>query len=218
MDEALVAYDLGINEAITQVTTALAQNAPIPSDTWWSLDNAGRELKGLYDIINGEIVGFPKREQLTNPEAILPTLETLIRRLKSISVSLEVYKRAPLESVATEIGELEFGEPQYNEDGSLDYAFGEAFEDGIGELDVIFTVSNFVEGQELFVKVYIDENEAPSWRVVQAWTPNLIKGNGIYLPIAISYSDTFVMPVANYQVEVYVDGVLAQIGYFTVSE
>jgi tetratricopeptide (TPR) repeat protein len=216
LDDARQAYDAGITEAIRQVTTARENGTPIPSDTWWSLDIAGGELNNLIDAVNGEPT-LPKQEQLPPRDVLEPVAREILQRLKSTSVSLELYQRAPLADVATTIGELEFGQPLYDVDGNFTgYDYNDTFAYGINEIDVYFTYTDLQKGQELLAKVYVDGIEEPSWRVVTTWDG---EPNGeAQIPLAVSYSSTFVFAPSYFMVELYVDGVLKQIGFFSVVE
>lgn len=79
-----------------------------------------------------------------------------------------------------------------------------------------FTHTDLQEGQELLAKVYSDGVENASWRLVKVWdgAPN----GEAQLPLAVSYSSTFVFEATHYTVELYVDGVLKQVGFFYVQE
>jgi hypothetical protein len=72
------------------------------------------------------------------------------------------------------------------------------------------------DGQEVVFKMYIDGEEDPSWRFVDAWT--LGPDGSAEIPLSLAYSNTAVFEPGEYTVEMYVDSHLAQRGTFYVEE
>jgi tetratricopeptide (TPR) repeat protein len=218
IDEARAAYQAGMDSATQQVTTALAQGEQPPASLWLSLGDGASGLDNLRYILNGG-EGVPPRANIQKPDEIAPVTEELTKQLKSLAVSLE-YRGKPAEGELTaQITNLTFAEPLYDEDFVfLEYYFGEegAFEYGINEIDLLFDYAGMQDGQEMVVKVYIDGIEDPSWRVVKTWDGG---ASGEYvLPLAIAYSDTFVLNLGEFFVELYIDGHLAGEAVFEVVE
>ena len=60
----------------------------------------------------------------------------------------------------------------------------------------------------------MDDEEDPSWRIVEQWT--LGSTGTAEIPISLAYSNTQVLNPGEYTVELYVDTHLAQRGHFTV--
>jgi hypothetical protein len=72
------------------------------------------------------------------------------------------------------------------------------------------------DGQEVIFKLYTNGVEDPSWRIVEPWKQGA-SGSAEIL-ISYAYSDTFTFAPGDYTVEIYVDHILAQRGFFTIQE
>lgn len=189
---------------------AIASQLEPSSTLWWSLDNASAELQELaYQATDSE---SPFRRLIKSPDSIPPIAEALIKQLKSLSVSLELTGKPPVGELTAEISPFLFGEPTYNENAP--YLIEDEFSSGVQEMDVLFDYAKMRDGQEVLIKVYIDGIEDPSWRVLFTW--DVGESGSTAVPISIAYSDSFVLVTAEYTVELYVDGHLAQVGTFSV--
>jgi hypothetical protein len=130
-------------------------------------------------------------------------------------VSLEFYGRPPAEPITAKIENLEFAKPVYAEDNTfLNHDIADAFPYGVTEMDALFDYKSMKDGQELLIKVYINGEEDASWRKLVTWESGT---DGSYvMPLAIAYSDTFVLTSGSYFVEMYIDGQIAAEGNFEV--
>ena len=84
------------------------------------------------------------------------------------------------------------------------------------DISVLFDYSGMQDGQEVAYKVYIDDEEDPSWRLVEEWS--LGASGSAEKPISFAYSAVHVLRAGEYTVEMYVDSHLAQRGKFVVEQ
>lgn len=218
-DAAQAEYNTGIQDAAKQVADAKAAGAEPPSDLWWSLDaDAAVSLDNLTDTLDG-VDSMPPLDKIANPDEVRTAAEDLISQLKSAAAALEFTGKLPEGTLAATVSEFQFAEPAaYNDQGEVtDYsAPNDVFAFGTQSIAVLFDYENMMDGQEVIFKVYIDEEEDPSWRVVSPW--DLGASGSAQKPISLDYSDNFVLPTGDYVIEMYVDSHLAQRGWFTIEE
>jgi hypothetical protein len=72
------------------------------------------------------------------------------------------------------------------------------------------------DGSTYVLKLFIDDEEDPSWRIVEPW--KLGASGTAKIPLSYGYSDNFDFAAGEYVVELYVDWRLVQRGSFTVGE
>ena len=215
-DAAQAEYARGMEQAAKQVAEANAANAAPPSDLWWSLQDAAGSLEDLLAVLDGE-GDAPPTESLSDPEALRPAAEALIAQLKSLAVSLEYKGAPPSAPLAAQIGELAFATSIYDDQHNfVDYSEpAQEFPYETNEIGVLFDFSGMQDGQEVIFKLYVDGEEDPSWRLIYPWAEGASGSSEILLSYA--YSDTYVFAAGEYQVELYVDGQLAQSGEFVIA-
>jgi len=215
IDAARAEYASGMALAAKQVADARAAGQEPPYSLWWSLDaSAAADLNDLLTVLDtGE--GLPPRAQIANPDAVRPAAQELMAQLKSLAVALE-YTGQPLAStLVAQISPLQFGVPAYDDQGEVeDYAISDTFPASTTEIAVLFDYEGMQDGPEVILKVYIDGEEDPSWRLVGPWELGASGSAVKYLSIA--YSDAFTFDPGEYVVEVYVNAHLAQRGGFVV--
>lgn len=210
-------YVAGMEDAAKQVAEAEAAGEEPPSDLWWSLDASGAyDLDSLIDVMDGQ-GETPPVDKIANPEAVRAAAEELVNQLKSTAVALEFTGQPPAGALAAQITPFEFAEPIYDDEGEVsDYAYDDTFEYGVQAVSVFFDYENMTDGQEVLFKVYVDEEEDPSWRVIAPW--DLGASGSTEKSLSLDYSDNFVLPAGEYMVEMYVDSHLAQRDWFVVAE
>ena len=139
----------------------------------------------------------------------------MIAQLKSLSVGLEFAGQPPTSTLTAKISPFQFGTGETDEQGNLtNVETAEEFPVGTQEVLVLFDYEGLQDGQEAIIKVYIDGEEDPSWRVIAPWTMG--QAGSAQIPLSVAYSDTFVLRSGEYEVDLFVDGQLAQRGHFTV--
>ncbi|MCA0458785.1 MAG: hypothetical protein LCI00_32845 [Chloroflexi bacterium] len=216
IEAAQAEYQQSMTVAIQAVTDARSRNEAISPELWLSLTGASDDLVDLSLIAQSD-EGVPPLETLQDPEGIVEAAPQLIDDLRNLAVSLEFYGRPPDEPITAEIETLEFGEPLYDEDENVTgHEVSDEFEYGVTEMDALFNFSGMQDGQDILVKVYINGAEDASWRKLLTWELGA-EGSAI-IPLAIAYSDTFVIQPNYYFVELYIDGQVAAEGGFTVLE
>ncbi len=209
-------YKVGMDQAVQAVTDAQSRGEGIPSGLWYSLISGSDDLVEL-SLIAQTADGDPPLETLQDPEAIVQAAPDLINQLRNLAVSLEFYGRPPGAPLTATIENLEFGEPQYDADENVTgHNISDEFEYGVTEMDALFNYTGMKDGQELLVKVYIDGTEDASWRKLITWDGG--EAGSYVIPLAIAYSDTFVLASNYYFVEIYIDGQVAAEGGFSVLE
>jgi len=217
IDEGLAAYQAGINSSVAKVTEAKAAGSEAPSYIWYGLTDGADMLDGMLTIIEmGE--GEPPYESIANPEEFQAAGETLLFQLKSTAATLEYAGRAPEGELTATISPFSIVTPVQDETGEVTGYSEPAndFEYGIDEFVVLFDYANMPEGKDILFKLYINGEEDPSWRILQAW--DLGAEGSAEIPVSYAYSDTFVFDPGEYIVEMYVDYQLAQRGWFTITE
>lgn len=215
IEAAQAEYQQGMDLAIREVTDAQNHGEGISSDLWYSLITGSDDLVEL-NLIAQTADGSPPTDTLQDPEGIMEAAPALINQLRNLAVSLEFYGRPPGAPLTATIENFEFGEPQYDEENVTGHDISDEFEYGVTEMDALFNFTGMKDGQELLVKVYIDGTEDASWRKLITWDAG--EEGSYIIPLAIAYSDTFVLSSAYYFVEIYIDGQVAAEGGFSVLE
>jgi tetratricopeptide (TPR) repeat protein len=216
VDAARATYEGAMQAAIAEVQAAQQASTTPSSQLWYGL-NFGvlglEEIRGL--IANGE--GTPDPALIPDPAAVDEAAGALIKQIKELTVGLEYQGTAPSGSLSATISNFTFGVPVYADDGTVSLEVGEAFISGVSEMSLLFDYDGLRDGQMIVIKVYIDGDEDPSWRIVRDWDGGT-SGSEYEIPLAIAYSDTFILSSATYTVEMYVDGLLAGSGEFVIEE
>lgn len=195
-------YRKGMEYASSQVLEASQKSEEVGSHLWWSLDDAASSLDSFV---------FEQE-----PESQLGIIgQELSAQLKSLAVGLEYMGKAPEGSLTATISPFVFSLPEYDDEGDL--VAGEASESfafGSNEVLISFDYQDMQDGQEVLFKVYIDDVEDPSWRIVGPW--ELGEAGSVEKVLSLAYSDAFVLAPGDYRVELFVDSHFAQVGYFTI--
>ena len=215
IDAARVEYQGGMDQSARQVATAKAAKEEPPYLLWWSLDMAAVDLDDLTKTIDtGD--GLPAPYKLADADGARVAAQDLVAQLKSLSVGLEFNGRPPAGPLAATISPFQFGETVLDSDGNPtdEVTSAEEFVFGTKEVLVVFDYEGMQDGQEVIFKVFIDGEEDPSWRLIAPW--ELGESGTAQKPLSLSYSDTFVLSSGEYEVDLFVDGQLAQRGKFTV--
>ncbi len=214
IEAAKAEYQQGMTIAIEAVSDARNRNEQISSGLWWSLTAGSDDIVALQNVVEtGE--GSPPAAALQNKDSIIQAAPDLIDGLRNLAVSLEFYGKPPGEPITATIDNLKFAKPLYAADNTfLDHEIAETFAYGVNEMDAMFDYTGMKDGQEVLIKVYIDGEEDASWRKLLTWDGGE-KGSYV-IPLAIAYSDTFVMTPGTYFIEIYVDGQVANEGNFYV--
>lgn len=214
IEAAQAEYKQGMTIASQAVSDANNRGEQFSSSLLWSLTGASDDVAALSAVASGSD-GTPLASALQNKDAIIQAAPQLVNDLRNLSVSLEYYGRPPAEPTTAKIANLTFAKPVYAEDNIfLEHQVAEEFAYGVNEMDALFDYSGMKDGQELLVKVYINGEEDASWRKLVTWKDG---AEGSYvLPLAISYSETFVLTHGSYFVEIYIDGQIVGEGGFTV--
>jgi len=214
VDEAKEAYKVGMDTAARTVADARSAGQEPPSYLWWGLGDASESLDDMLSTLAGE-EGVPPASAFTNAEAIKPVAGALSAQLKSLAVALEYSGKPPAGELKAKIGQFVFAEPVFDEQGNVvDYLQSDTFQYGIDAVAVLFDYEGMQDGQEIVFKVYIDDEEDPSWRLVDAWTFGA--AGTLERQLSFAYSNVNVLSAGTYRVEFYVDSHLAQTGTFVV--
>ncbi len=216
LDAARATYRAAMDAAIAEVAAANEAGTTPSSELWFGLSYGVIGLDEIRSLI-ADGTGVPDPALIPNPAAVDALAAELTTEIKQLTVGLEFLGAPPTGTLEAQITDLSFGEPIYGDDGSVDYEIGNEFESGISEVSMLFDYAGMRDGQEIVIKVFIDDKEDPSWRIVAPWDAGA-DGEGYEIPLAISYSDTFVLSTASYSVEMYVDGLLAAEGDFFIEE
>lgn len=209
--------------AATEVETARKKGDQPPSFIWENLDIMSIDLEELARVAK-EGDGTPPKDKLTNPEVLTKTAHQLQAQIDSLSVSLEYNGKPPEGELLGEFGEIDFGLPKYDDDNELLPEIQEfpddIFPNGTGEVVVQFPHGKVPNGKDLVMRVFLDDEELPSWRMVDKWTYGDGDGETDYWYKVLSpgYSSSAELEAGVYEVEFFFDGHLAQKDYFTIAE
>jgi tetratricopeptide (TPR) repeat protein len=215
IEAAKTEYQGGMEQSARQVAAAKAAKEEPPYLLWWSLDMAAVDLADLTKTIDtGD--GLPAPYKLADAQGARAAAQDLIAQLKSLSVGLEFSGQPPARSLTATISPFQFGEAVLDSDGNPtdEVTSAEEFAFGTQEVLVVFDYEGMQDGQEVIFKVFIDGEEDPSWRLIAPW--DLGASGSAQKPLSLSYSDAFVLSSGEYEVDMFVDGQLAQRGKFTV--
>ncbi len=216
IEAARATYEGAMQAAIGQVEAAQQAGTTPSSGLWYGLNFGVIGLEEIYNLIaSGE--GTPDPALIPEPAAVSDTALALIQQIKELTVGLEYQGKAPTDSLSATISNFVFGVPVYADDGTVSFDVGDTFSSGVSEMSLLFDYEGLRDGQMVVVKVYIDGQEDPSWRIVRDWDGGA-SGSEYEIPLAISYTNAFILTSATYTVELYVDGHLANTGTFVVEE
>jgi tetratricopeptide (TPR) repeat protein len=215
IDAAQTEYRGGMDQSARQVAQAKAAQEEPPYLLWWSLDMAALDLDDLTKTI-AQKEGTPPPDKIVGPDQARAAAQDFIAQLKSLSVGLEFNGQPPSGPLTATISPFQFGEAVLDSDGNPtnEVTTAEEFAYGTQEVLVVFDYAGMTDGQETIIKVFIDGEEDPSWRLIAPW--ELGASGTAQKPLSLSYSDTFVLASGEYEVDLFVDGQLAQRGKFTV--
>lgn len=215
IDAAKAEYRGGMDQSARQVTQAKAAKEEPPYLLWWSLDMAALDLDDLTKTIDRK-AGTPSPDKIIQPDQARAAAQEIIAQLKSLSVGLEFNGQPSSVPLTATISPFQFGnavlDAQGNPTGEVTTA--KEFPYGTQEVLVVFDYAGMTDGQETVIKVFIDGEEDPSWRMIAPW--ELGASGTAQKPLSLSYSDTFVLASGEYEVDLFVGGQLAQRGKFTV--
>lgn len=217
VDAAKAEYKTGMDFASKAVADARAAGKQPPSDLWWSLGDAADSLESLvYGLETGE--SSPLINAVSAREAVMSEGDAMVVQLKSLAAALEYTGLPPAPAAGVKVSDFAFAEPNYDDQGEVvDYQEPvDSFASGLKEFAVLFDYENIQPGQEVLFKLYINDEEDPSWRILETW--QLDPSGSAVIPISYAYSDTFEFEPGSYSVELYVNYTLVQRGYFSVEE
>jgi tetratricopeptide (TPR) repeat protein len=215
IDAAKAEYRGGMDQSAQQVAQAKAAKEEPPYLLWWSLDMAALDLDDLTKTIDRK-AGTPPPDKIGQPDQVRAAAQEIIAQLKSLSVGLEFNGQPSSSPLTAKISPFQFGNAVLDSDGNPtgEVKTAEEFAYGTQEVLVVFDYEDMKDGQETIIKVFIDGEEDPSWRLIAPW--ELGASGTAQKPLSLSYSDTFVLASGEYEVDMFVDGQLAQRGKFTV--
>ena len=216
-------YEKVRNLAIKTVADARAHQEQPPSFIWETLDMVSLDLEDLSTAAeSGE--GTPPQDKIRNPEAVIETCEVLRAEIDGLSVSLEYTGEPPKEKLTAEVSDLTFGLPLYDDEGELKSEIetypDDVFPWGTGEVVVQFVHGKVTDGQDLVLRVFLNGDELPSWRMLEKWTYG--DGDGEtdhwYKVLAPGYSETTELDPGEYLVEFFFNGHLVLRDGFTIED
>ena len=217
IEEARAVYQEGIDAAVAKVAEAKAAGSEAPSYVWYGMNDGADMLDSvMITIENGE--GEPPVESIVNPDEVYAAGEEMLIQLKSTAAALEYTGAAPAGELTATISPFSIVAPEYDENGEfVSYSEpADEFAYGIDEFSVLFDYTGMPEGKDILFKLYINDEEDPSWRILQPW--DLGADGNAEIPVSYAYSDTFVFDAGQYVIEMYVDNHLAQRGWFSIAE
>lgn len=218
---ATAEYERAMQLAIATVAGARERGEQPPSFIWETLDQMSLDLEDLGDAAEaGE--GTPPQDKIQNPEEVIAACNELREKIDGLSVSLEYTGLPAPAKLVVEVGELAFGLPQYDDEGELKDEITEypddVFPAGTGEVVVEFPHGKVDPNNEMVMRVFLDAEELPSWRLREKWT--LGDGDGEtdywYKVLSPGYSETAELDPGDYLVEFFFNGHLMLRDGFTI--
>ena len=215
-DAAKEEYTQGMNLASQMVAEAKATAKEPPSYLWWGLEDGANALEYLlYHLDNPQAA--PPINKILKPQVVKSTAKQMVYQLKSLALGLE-YNGKPTATTNAKISALQFAEPILNDAGEV-IRYKEptnTFKYGINEIGVMFDYEKMKNGSDTLMKLYVNDEEDPSWRTIERWELGE-KGNTV-IPLNYAYSDTYTFDEGDYMVEIYVDYQLVQQGNFSITK
>jgi tetratricopeptide (TPR) repeat protein len=214
-------YNDTILEAERQVTEAHAAGVEPSASLWFYLDAAALDLQNLLDQLNGTPKSWneaPTPDLIPgNPDQIVSFAREQIKVIKEASVGLEYTGRLPDTSVNMTVTDFAYGIASYDDQGYVsDFKEMEVFPNSTAEASVYFEYSGDLPEHQFLWKVYQNGVENRSMR--DLWDIDLGESSAWYKTIGFSYTNIFVLPPAEYTVELYVDYRLIKTGTFQIEE
>lgn len=213
---AEASYQVGKDIAIKAVADAKEKGEEPPSFLWWGLEDAAVSIEDLLLTIDaGE--GEPDPSLIQNQDAIVEAGWAIYYELKNLSVALEFTGKPPAAETTAEVQAFQFAIPAYDENWEItDFDITDTFPAETEEVYVLFDYANMADGQQVIFKVYYNGEEDPTWRTILDWDMGTSGSTGFVL--SMGDSDIFVLGSGMYTVEMYVDNIMVQQGYFEISE
>jgi len=221
IDAAVAEYQEVLKEAERQVIEAHNAGLEPSAGLWFYTNAAALDLQNLVDRLAGSdrssIEAPPAESVAGDHNQIIQTALEQIKIIKEASVALEYYGRLP-DTSPNASTEFVFGHDTYDENGNF-VSFDEytTFDNNTSEVTVYFEYHGDPPQHQVLWKIYQNGIENRSFR--EEWEfEDMVDGSAWYKYIGYGYTNVFVLPPAEYRVELYVDYRLIQTGTFFVEE
>ncbi len=216
IEEAQTEYETGIEIAHLQVRDALSIGEHPSVRLWWLLWMGSDDLRLLQQCIHSEYCEESAPiEVLEYGEDIADVAKQIERRLKNVAVALEYTGQLPGDASAALIGPFVFSAALYEEnDRFVGPESGNIFTGEFTEVRVAYEYEGMRDGQLIVAKFFADGEESTALRVVEEWSG----GEVGEAELSFGSDSTRYMYPGDYQIELYVDAHLVQVGEFTIEE
>ena len=215
-DEAKAEYQKAKEEISKQVAEAKAAGKEPPPSLLFYLDAGADDLEGLFYTLNDQPRSWtsaPPKEKIVSSEAMMQVVEEQFFDLKSLAVGLEYAGKPPAGAVEAAVEPFQFG--VQGQGDAFDIA--ETFPSETKDIWTIYKYSGMHDGQQVVWKVYVDGVEYPEYRTVTTWDKGPSGEASQPLTDDFAYGSNYSFDPGEYTVEMYVDSVLVQRGFFTVA-
>lgn len=216
-DEARAEYQKAKDQITSQVAATKAAGGEPPPSLLYYLDAGADDLEGLFYQLNDQPRPYavaPPKDKIAGSEGMLQVVEEQFFDLKSLAVALEYTGKPPTGTVEAAIEPFRFGQPTEGDD----YDVADTFPSETKDIWTLYSYEGMQDGQQVVWKVYVDGQEYPEYRTVTTWEGGASGETAQALTDDFAYGSTYSFDPGEYVVEMYVDSVLVQRGFFTVEE
>lgn len=209
-------YDKALQQAAKIVADARSANKEPPAALWLEFDEGVNDLDKLAACASSqECDGAPPFASLKNPSDVARVALETYTKLKEYSVALEYTSKPPPAHVDAQVEPFSFTREFSEDDEPVNVT--DTFAATDEPIYVLIRFRNLRDGQQIAIKVYVDEYEDDRLRVVQDYSTEAMGGADGDVFLAITTGGVPLTPGA-YHVEMYVESKLVQTGDFTVAD
>jgi len=216
-------YDLLIKEAERQVNEAHQNNLEPSASLWYYMDAGSIDLQNLIDELDNDRKSWteaPTSNLIPGDHAALRDFaRQQMVRLKESTVSLEYTGKLPGTQEVMQVEPFTFGKVTGTNDQGQITDFEKSANNTFPFATESVTVEFIYSGpapKQIIWKVYVNGVEDQSLRVIQ--NADFSSSTTWYQTFGYDYTDTFILTPGEYEVELYADSKLVQIGKFIVEE
>lgn len=162
-------YDQGAMLAAALAGSTLESRSAPPAYLWQALDDASLQLDNYIDTIEGLQGWVAPLSSFTNPEQGKELAITLSNQMKNLSVALEYTGKPQTTRVDAVVTNIRISEAVFEGEDVLPSAPREVFPSDTTAVAVTLDYANMVNGQDALLKVYLEGDEIPQYRVLIPW-------------------------------------------------
>lgn len=215
-ERAQTVYFDALQNAAQRVAAARANNQEPPDGLWIEFDEGALDLEALRACAAEQrCEDAPPASALRNPATISTLAAQWTTQLKEHAVALEYTSQPPPATTNAQVDEFLFTREFSEDDEPINEA--DTFTATDEPIYVLIPFRNFVDGQQIVIKVYVDGIEDDRLRLADDFSSEEMGGadGDIFLEIT---TGGVPLDAGAYRVEMFVDSKLVGTGEFQVLE